>query len=352
MRHSNIYLLVTACLFTLCVLVHGSFGLQKKSRNLVIGYFWHRGRQYTEHYTSVRQNYKHITHLCPTRIAIKDTDGNVVSGKDKWLLAFGKQHGIAILPLVANSDFSREIAHEVLNDESKRTKVINQLLEIITEWKCPGINIDIENVDPSDREAFNTFMKELCDQFHKKGLAVTVDVPAKTKDVPTGYWSGAYDYKFLGKCCDLVMLMCYDEHWSTGKPGPIASRSWVRRCLEYATSTIPAHKVILGCAWYGYDWPEGGRAKAYTSKGIKDLIEERKPILQWDNEAKSHWFEYTDNDGIKHTVWFEDPQSMAHKLHLAREFGIAGISIWRLGNEDPRYWDLLARYRAGHKIFK
>ncbi len=350
MQKRNLNLIAVVGCISVLLLAMGS-AKQPKSRNLVIGYFWHRGPQYKEHYTSVRQHYKHITHLCPTRIAIKDVEGNVACGKDKWLLAFGKQHGIAILPLVANSNFSREIAHEILNDPAKRTKVIDQLLKITLDWKCPGINIDIENVDAADRQVFNLFMKELCDRFHEKGLAVTIDVPAKTKDVPSGYWSGAFDYEFLGKCCDLVMLMCYDEHWSAGKPGPIASKPWVEKVLQYAVSVIPRHKIILGVAWYGYDWPENGRARSYTSKGIAELIAEKKPVLQWDNQAKSHWFEYQGEDG-KHTVWYEDPSSFAHKLELARKYQISGISIWRLGNEDPNYWKLIAKYRKGEKIIK
>jgi spore germination protein YaaH len=350
MRRARLLLIALAFIAGACILVRGGTK-SVDSRRLVIGYFWSPSKKDLSNYTSARKNAEVITHLCPTRISIADTEGNVRCGKDTWLLSFGKKNGIAILPLVSNGEFSREIAHSVLNDPAKRKKVVDQLLAIIQAWKCPGINIDIENVAPADRRAFSAFMQELCDRFHEKGLAVTIDVPAKTWDNPKGGWPGAYDYVHLGKCCDLVMLMCYDEHWSGGEPGPIGSKPWVRRCLQYATRAMPRHKVVLGVPFYGYDWPKTGRAKAYTSRGVNRLLVEKKPAVQWDNKAKYHWFEYRDEDG-KRTVWYEDPRSLAHKIALAQEFKIAGISIWRLGDEDPEYWKLLSKYRRGEDCLK
>ncbi len=81
---------------------------------------------------------------------------------------------------------------------------------------------------------------------------------------------------------------------------------------------------------------------------MAELIAEKKPKLQWDNTAKYHWFKYEDDAGTR-TVWYEDPSSLVHKIALAQEFEVAGISIWRLGDEDPEYWKLLARYRKGEK---
>lgn len=304
------------------------------------------------HYKTIRENADVITHLSPTRIRINDAEGNVVCGKDNYTLSFAKKHGIAVLPLMANGDFDKDVAHAILADPAKRTKVVDQLLTIIKRWKCPGINVDLENLDAADRPLLNAFMQELCDKFHENGLAVTIDVAAKTRDAPEAVWAGVYDYAFLGKCCDLVMLMCYDEHWSGGSPGPIGSKPWIRKCLGYATSVMPKEKVVLGVPFYSYDWPEDGRARSYTSKGIFKLVAERKPTIQWDNKAKSHWFEYADDKGKTRTVWYEDCESLKHKLALAQEFGVAGISIWRLGDEDPEYWKLLEKYRKGEKMIE
>lgn len=322
------------------------------SQRLVIGYFWTPGGSDRSMYPCIRENHDVLTHLCPTRVTIADAEGNVKYGKDNYLIAFAKEKGIKLLPLVTNGGFSKEVGHKVLSNPATRTKVIGQLLDITHKWEAPGINIDIENIPKEDRPHLTAFMKELAAKFHKEKLLVTIDVPAKTRDAPEAEWSGAYDYKALGECCDLVMLMAYDEHWSGGAPGPVGSANWVRRVLEYATSVIPREKVVLGVPFYSRGWGEDKTSKSYTSVSVQKLIDEVKPEIKWDDERKTHWFTYTAKDGVKHEVWFEDPDSLKYKVALAQEFGVAGISIWRLGNDHPGFWKILAKYRKGEDVLK
>lgn len=345
------FIILAALLIAVAILTRGSTK-PMDSKRLVIGYFWTPGKFDRSMYPSIRENHSILTHLCPTRVAIADAEGNVNYGKDNYLIAFAKEKGIKLLPLVTNGGFSKEVGHKVLSDPAIRARVIDQLLDITNKWQAPGINIDIENIPKEDRPNLTAFMQELADKFHKEKLTVTIDVPAKTRDAPEAEWSGAYDYKALGECCDLVMLMAYDEHWSGGSPGPVGSANWVRKVLEYATSVIPREKVVLGVPFYSRGWGEDKTSKSYTSVSLQKLIDEVKPEIKWDDERKTHWFAYTAKDGVKHEVWFEDRDSLKYKVALAQEFGIAGISIWRLGSEDPGFWKVLAKYRKGEDVLK
>ncbi len=349
--------LILAALFAAVVILSRGNGkpMERKlldSERHVIGYFWTPGSFDRSMYPCIRANHEILTHLCPTRVSIADAEGNVKYGKDNYLIAFAKEKGIKLLPLVTNGGFSKEVGHKVLSNPATRAKVIDQLLKVTEEWQAPGINIDIENIPKEDRHNLTAFMAELADKFHAKKLVVTIDVPAKTRDAPEAEWSGAYDYPALGKVCDQVMLMAYDEHWSGGSPGPVGSANWVRRVLEYATSVIPREKVVLGVPFYSREWWGKGKSKSHTSVTIDKLIAEVKPEIKWDDERKTHWFTYTDAEGVEHEVWFEDPDSLKYKAALAQEFGIAGISIWRLGNEHPGFWKVLAKYRKGEDVLK
>ena len=71
---------------------------------------------------------------------------------------------------------------------------------------------------------------------HPVGFEVTIAVPSKARELPNDSWSGAFDYAFLSRYADQIMLMTYDEHWSGGTPGPIASISWVEDVIRYALS--------------------------------------------------------------------------------------------------------------------
>ena len=54
--------------------------------------------------------------------------------------------------------------------------------------------------------------------------------------------------------------MAYDEHYPTGPAGPIAGLAWVKACLDVALRSVPASKLQLGEAGYGYRWYPDGRA--------------------------------------------------------------------------------------------
>jgi len=352
MKTSRIALILAACLCAVSIIARGGTrSRHKTNRPAVIGYFFSITSSKSE-YASARRAKRVLTHLCPTRVSIADAEGNVKFGKDNYIIALSKKNRIALLPLVTNGEFSQAVGHAILSDPAKRTKVIDQLLDVCRKWRAAGINVDLENIAAADRGLLNAFMKELSDKFHAKGLSVTIDVAAKTRDAPDAYWAGCYDYEFLGKCCDMVMLMCYDEHWSGGHAGPIGSKPWVRKVLEYSVTVIPREKLVLGVPFYGREWAEGGRSRSVSSTRGRKLLADTKAKLQWDNIAKCHWFEYTGDDGVKRTVYYETTESLKHRIALAQEFKLAGISIWCLGNEDPAFWNLFAQYRAGKRVLK
>ena len=52
--------------------------------------------------------------------------------------------------------------------------------------------------------------------------------------------------------------------------------------------------------------------------------------------------------GVSHTVYYEDPVSIARKIAFAagRRPPIAGVAIWVMGGEDPAFWPAIHR-KAG-----
>jgi len=39
-------------------------------------------------------------------------------------------------------------------------------------------------------------------------------------------------------------------------------------------------------------------------------------------------------------MWIEDARAFATKLELVRKYGLRGYSVWVLGTEDPKIWEL------------
>ena len=71
---------------------------------------------------------------------------------------------------------------------------------------------------------------------------------------------------------------------------------------------------------------------------IAQRLVQADSVRTWDEESRNPCLDYTVN-GEHYRLWYEDEQSVADKLFLARMFGITGVSVWRLGN-IPNYPDI------------
>lgn len=304
---------------------------------------WYFGEG-TGPWESLTANCDSITIVSPTWMSIKGSHGEIVWQEDPKVSAFAKEHGIKLIPLIWGS--SCKTMHELFNSVEYRTRLVRNIASALDSMSyCQGINLDFEGLDPNDRYVYDLFIIELAAKIKPKGYMLTIDVPGKAYDSLTNGWAGAFDYQEIGRYCDLVMLMTYDEHWSTSKPGPVASVQMDDTVLAYATATMPAEKVLMGVPFYSYDWPAKGRASSYLYTHTSRTLAETKAKLMWDREAKVPWFTYTDSDRAKHTTYFENGRSIAAKLDIARKWNVRGICIWSIGHDDPAMWDAIRAYR-------
>ncbi|MDI3269201.1 MAG: glycosyl hydrolase family 18 protein [Bacillota bacterium] len=131
--------------------------------------------------------------------------------------------------------------------------------------------------------------------------------------------------------------MTYDQHGRASSPGPVASLGWVEGRLDYALQKgVPPEKIYLGVATYGYRWSQG-QGEDLPMKKAKEL----QPSPSRDRDESPH-FSYTQG-GRDWVVWYEDELSAQRKVALAREKGLLGVAIWRLGYEDQAFWSMMRR---------
>lgn len=188
------------------------------------------------------------------------------------------------------------------------------------------------------------------DQLHRRlkpeGYVVTMAVPARrSDDVAANDWVAAYDYGALGPWVDYLALMTYDQHWQTGPPGPVAALWWVEESLRYAVARVPRTKLLLGLAGYGYDWGGVGPAEVLSAAEAERLAARHGTRLRWDDAAAEATFSYW-RDGVQHTVWLENSYSVDLRLRLVDQYGLAGVALWRLGQEEARLWEVLGRWQG------
>ncbi|HHV93815.1 MAG TPA: SH3 domain-containing protein [Firmicutes bacterium] len=317
----------------------GSLGFLTKE---VYGYFVQNTNVPSQ--PSLAANYKKMTGIAPWAFSI-DGEGNVHNQMNPEILAetlaFAGNRKLKTLAVITNYDrttesFSGKMAHELLTSAANRKRAVESIYKTAVEWGLSGINMDFEHVYPSDREHYSQFLRELSERLRPAGILVTAAIPAKTYDNPSSSWSGAFDYQAIGQAVDRVILMAYDQHYAGGSPGPIASADWVERVLKFAVSQIPKDKVILGIPGYGYSWQAPGSAHSVTYQRAVELAAKGSGV-RWNSDHKSPYATY---DGRE--MWFENAASISYKLELVNRYDIKGIALWRLGQEDPQMWQLIA----------
>lgn len=289
----------------------------------------------TSSYNSMTANTSTIDDIA-TQTYTTDSLGNISGLVPTNQISYGNSNGIKTFAMLQNN-FDGNIAKSVLENETNRKNLQNNLLNAIKANGYKGVNVDLEGVFYYDRNYYTTFVKELYNLLSPLGYSVTLSVPAKTSDSSTNSWSGAYDYAALSQYCDQITIMTYDEHYPGGSAGPVASIGWVENVIKYAVTVIPREKIMLGVAAYGYDWSSNG-TKAYGINGMYNLAAANNATVMWDDTSKSPYFKYTDSSGIAHAAWFENSQSVAYKLDLVNSYNLNGIAIWRLGLENADYW--------------
>lgn len=282
--------------------------------------------------------------LSPTWFSIKNEEGDLSNIADMAYVRQAHARGIQVWALVDNQ-FNKALTHEVLSSTAKREHVIKQLLAYAAIYDLDGINIDFENVGQEDGVYFVQFMKELTPYLKSQGLVVSVDMY-----VPSA-WTAHYDRTAMGELVDYVMIMGYDEHWSTSPvSGSVASISFVERGIAATLEEVPPEKTVLGVPFYTRKWKEvqeNGEvvvsAQSMSMNGALNDLEEKGVESVWLEEIGQYYGEYME-DGSRYRIWLEEERSMEEKVKLMDAYGLAGAAAWKLGLERDEIWPLLNSY--------
>ncbi len=192
-----------------------------------------------------------------------------------------------------------------------------------------GVQIDFESVSRDDADYFVDFLRELRARLPAE-KTLSVAVPARTQPV-----ADAYDYSRIAAIVDRIVIMAYDEHWSTSSAGPVASLSWCARVVDYVKSTVATEKIVMGLPLYGRAWQDKKLARALGFKNVQDLVAEKNSRTNYESELGAY-FEYSENVVV--SVFYDDDRSLMEKLQLYRGRDISSVSFWRIGLGPPQLW--------------
>lgn len=250
-----------------------------------------------------------------------------------------RQSNIKLIPAITN-DFDPERVSKVINNTDILQNFMEKLANLAAGSNYQGFDIDWEEINPQDQQAFSLFIQKLSGFLHTYNLALTVSVHPQTGQPSDRAVARAYNLAKLSQNSDALKIMAYDIHNQNSAPGAVIPFGKLIEILDYTKSVIPAEKTILGIPGYGYDWAEGQKGTAVSFAEASDRIKKYDGSIQRDTESYSLAGNYI-SDGKKHTIWFEDAQTIGKIIEKARSYGIYRFSFWRLGVEDPAVWTKL-----------
>ncbi len=290
-------------------------------------------------FASLRNNVQHLDWVVPSWLYLQGESMDLkvtLAGKAPDLIRREKPQA-AILAMIQNSSayqWDGAGLARLLADPEKRRDRIESIVKFNEANNLQGTIVDFEQFPDSSHKDVLAFLSELRAAFKPRGWLIVVAAPF---DDPS------WNYKTYAKHCDYLMLMGYDEHWSSGEPGPVASQSWFSTRLAARMRDLdPAH-TIVAVGNYGYDWTEGGEnAEDITFQEVMLTARDAKATIEFDPATLNPRYSYGD-DGKTHRVWFLDAVTAYNHLRAADRYRPAGYALWRLGAEDPSIWSVLPR---------
>ncbi|MBQ2890412.1 MAG: LysM peptidoglycan-binding domain-containing protein [Clostridia bacterium] len=291
----------------------------------------------------------YLTYMSPFTYGFTP-QGELIIPKDEPLLEVVRPFGVKPLlhlsTLTEQGNFSNELAQQILNNEEAQENLMNNVLAVIEEKGYSGLDIDFEFLPAEDNLKYPALISRFRERLNPLGKIVLTALAPKTSAEQRGLLYEGHRYREIGEASDGVLLMTYEWGYTYGPPLAVAPIEPVRRVIEYAITEIPPEKIFMGIPNYGYDWTlpfvQGeSRADSISNVEAVDIARRYGVEIQFDDYAKAPYFNYTDEEGRGHEVWFEDAESIREKLLLISEYNLRGAMYWNLMRPFPQNWAVL-----------
>lgn len=322
-----------------------SFDQEKRGPIHVLGYAYPNIDR-----TVLMKTLPYLTYLAIFTYGITP-EGNLIPVEDEELIRIARDFGVApllhISTLTEEGNFSSQRAVDILTNETIQNNLIENVLRTMREKGYYGLDIDFEYIPGELREEYAAFVRRITERLNQEGYPVLVALAPKISADQQGLLYEAHDYEALGAAANKVLLMTYEWGYTYGPAMAVAPVNKVREVLDYAVTEIPREKIYMGIPNYGYDFTlpyvQGvSRAESLSNVNAVERAYDVGANIQYDEVSQSPFYNYFDNEGSHHQVWFEDARSIEAKLDLFTEYGLEGVGYWNVMRYFPQNWLVLS----------
>lgn len=293
---------------------------------------------------------KGLNVVSPTWFYLNDNQGGIASLASKDYVDYCHSQGVEVWGLVSNLTNKSVDSTIVLTNTSYRENLVNNIIAKAIEYELDGINLDLEALDHAVGDGYIQLIRELSLKCHANRLTLSVD-----NYVPTAY-TAFYNRSQQALFADYIIIMAYDEHYVGSDPGSVSSIGFVTQGIEGTLEEVPANQIVLGLPFYCRLWEETPEyneegdlvsvsvsSTAYGFNGAERAVTNGGAEPVWDDTVGQYYAEFI-KDGKTYRIWMEEERSLELKLQKMKEYGLAGVSFWKLGLEREETWNTVIKY--------
>ncbi len=299
----------------------------------------------TQAYNSLKENISQLDMVVSEGFFIRPGADTIEARIDTGLMNINKKYKKPIVVSISNyvnkdnesGYFDIKDVVRITSNAALRKVFINSLVKQLKKYNLRGINLDINNLPDRNNGAYRIFQEDLYNTLHPLGFLVTQNV------IPD---DDRYDLMHLQRFNDYLFVMAMDQHTEESNAGDISHQHWVEEQLDRVCEIVPSEKVILTIAGGGVDWPENSFGTSIGYQAAVSIAEQYKSKVVYDPLSANLHYTYTAPDSNQHTVYFVDAAANFNIMRMADDWHTGGISLWRLGAEDPRLWKFFQKNLA------
>jgi len=239
---------------------------------------------------------------------------------------------------------------------------VTALVQLSLQNGNAGVDIDYARVSPARKADFTAFITVLAGQLHQANRTLSVTLPAPTRS-GVSWDTGAYDWEEIVAQADLVKLRPVEDPslffqnagdvlaFLAGRNVDLKKVSLVisRDSHESASDGLTAMTLHQALALASEI--EVRTASTITPNSSVVIVgrnifqDDGASGLVWDEQARAVSFDYPGRGGTRR-VWLENSLSIAFKLELAAQYGLAGVAITDISNDPAQadFWEPLRAY--------
>lgn len=300
---------------------------------------------------AVREAAPELSYLAPWSYRIQ-IDGTLFAPPVHCLRSLAVENNADLIMVVTNLEngrYSEELGRIVLHDMRIQNTLLDNIAETVEQYGFHGVHFDMECFHGDEREAYHRFLRRAGDRLHAGGRTISSSLSPKTCAARQGSRLEGLDYGSHTDIVDFIVIKSSEWKSPGAETMPVSSFGTFRRVLRYAVNEIPASNIMIEQNLSGYDWtqpdePGGSGVRLLSPQEAVELAMRESVFIRYDYGLQAPHFDYIDEAGKHHQVWFEDARSVRARLNLVKELGLRGVVFRKLGLPFPQLRHLIGEY--------